>query len=171
MKKPWIILSMIIATIMFIYTMSLVSSQNVCSWVRSYECATLQKKANDEMLAKQQADFVQLVQNTPVVASAPAQQQTVTSTQVPPKKNTSTPASTPVSIPTNTNPQQAAATKLAQDQAAAAKLAAQQAAAKLAAQQAAATAAQNAAAAKLAAARAAAQQQAANNVNTTTKAS
>jgi len=61
------------------------------------------------MLVKQQADFLQLVQNTPVIGSAPVQKQTVKSTQVLPKKSTSTPAPTPVSTPINTNSQQAAA--------------------------------------------------------------
>jgi len=71
----------VIATIIFIYTMSLVSSQNICSGVRSFQCEALQKEANDEALAQQQAEFVQLVQNTPVVA--PIQAIPVTTKQKP----------------------------------------------------------------------------------------
>lgn len=56
MKKPWIILSIITATVMFIYTMSLVSSQNVCTWVRIYGCvATSDNKVGVVQQAVQQA--------------------------------------------------------------------------------------------------------------------
>lgn len=42
MKRVWIILSIIIVTWVFIYSLTILSSLNTCSWVRSFDC----EKAN-----------------------------------------------------------------------------------------------------------------------------
>lgn len=38
MKRIWIILSIIIVTWVFIYSLTILSSLNTCSWVRSFDC-------------------------------------------------------------------------------------------------------------------------------------
>ena len=125
MKKPWMIVSVIIGTIVFLYAMSFISAQNVCSWVRSYECIALQKKTTDTLLTKQAQDFVKMIdtqKNNNVVQTAVIN---------------NTPTSTSVQQDT-INTQQAAATQKAKQEAVAAQQAAKKAAAQLLAQQAAA---------------------------------
>ncbi len=163
MQKPWIVLSVAITTVMFIYAMSFVSSQNVCTWVRSYECVALKQKADSQLLVQnpvittQQKVFVAKVQKQQIVVESPQ-----------PLTNVET-------IPTAKSDIPQESLKSTQQDLAAAQLSNQQAAAKLAQQKAALAASQQAAAARAAqqqaAARLAAQQAAAAAVNTTTKAS
>ena len=54
MKKIWIVSSVFIISIVFIYAMTFVSSQNICTWVRSYECLALEKQRIDTQWLLQQ---------------------------------------------------------------------------------------------------------------------
>lgn len=38
MNKLWVVLSILIITVVFIYTLLKVSDENTCSWVRSFNC-------------------------------------------------------------------------------------------------------------------------------------
>ncbi|EKD25214.1 MAG: hypothetical protein ACD_80C00102G0006 [uncultured bacterium (gcode 4)] len=62
MKKIGIVLSIAIITWVFIFTMSFVSSNNVCTWVRIYECTALQQKQAAAQLAQQQLEAQQAQQ-------------------------------------------------------------------------------------------------------------
>jgi uncharacterized protein YxeA len=48
MKKIWAITSIIIITAVFIYSMIYLSADNICSWVRIYDC---QKKENKSLVS------------------------------------------------------------------------------------------------------------------------
>ena len=77
MKKLWIVSSIVIITVVFIYTMSFVSSQNKCTWVRIYECTVLEKQKADlaaTKLAEQQAVAQAKQQKTDAAAQLLQQQ-------------------------------------------------------------------------------------------------
>ena len=115
MKKPWIIFSVAIVTAIFIYSLSLISKQNQCTWVRSYLCTPSQQLSTQTAV-------------TPLPQVRP-------STSVP-QKNTTKSDITAQQAAAQLAQQQADAARLAQQQAA--QLAQQQANAQ-AAQQAAAS--------------------------------
>lgn len=64
MSKVWVISSIVITSIVFMYSMTLISDANKCSWVRSFECQKqdLQKKQakQDKMLDTQSDKYKQL---------------------------------------------------------------------------------------------------------------
>ncbi len=51
MKKPWIIFSVAIVTAIFIYSLSLISKDNQCTWVRSYLCTPSQQTSKQTRIA------------------------------------------------------------------------------------------------------------------------
>lgn len=46
MSKVWVISSLIIISLVFLYSMNLISDSNKCTWVRSYECNKQIKPVN-----------------------------------------------------------------------------------------------------------------------------
>jgi len=54
MKKTWIIWAVIIATVAFLYSMWLLSSQNTCTGVRAFTCTASQKAGSTTVSSQQQ---------------------------------------------------------------------------------------------------------------------
>ena len=75
MKKVWIVSSVAIITIVFIYTMFLISSRNTCTWVRIYECTALQKQQAANQQAAISAQLTQQQLSAQQAAAKLAQQE------------------------------------------------------------------------------------------------
>ena len=92
MKKIWIVSSVFIVTGVFIYTMSLISSRNTCTWVRVYECLALEKQ---KWTVTSQA----IQQNTIPVRTVQTYIPPVKTTVLPKKITAPSPAVAPVQQP------------------------------------------------------------------------
>ena len=46
MSKVWVISSLVVVSVVFLYSMTLISNLNKCSWVREYECQKQIKPAD-----------------------------------------------------------------------------------------------------------------------------